>query len=72
MASEEVVEVTVRRYILTGSQSFSAVLDGIFSGIGQPDIGQLFSSPGLAPLTRSSSRSFSRHRQLRPDAVRAA
>jgi hypothetical protein len=24
------VEVTVRRYVLTGSQPFSAVLDGIF------------------------------------------
>jgi len=36
MASEEVVEVTVRLYVLTGSQPFSAVLDGIFSGISQP------------------------------------
>jgi hypothetical protein len=48
MASEEVVEVTVRRYVLTGSQPFSAVLDGIFSGISQPDIGQLFSRPGAS------------------------
>jgi uncharacterized protein (DUF302 family) len=43
MASERVLEVVVRRHVFTSSQPFSAVLDGIFSGISQPDIRQLFS-----------------------------
>jgi uncharacterized protein (DUF302 family) len=43
MASERVLEVVVRRHVFTSNQPFSAVLDGIFSGISQPDIGQLFS-----------------------------
>jgi uncharacterized protein (DUF302 family) len=43
MASEQVLEIVVRRHIFTSNQPFSAVLDGIFSGISQPDIGQLFS-----------------------------
>jgi hypothetical protein len=48
MASEEVVEVAVRGYVFTGSRRFSAVLDGVFSGISQADIGQLFSKPGAS------------------------
>jgi uncharacterized protein (DUF302 family) len=43
MASEEVLEIAVRRHVLTSEQPFPAVLDGIFSGISQPDIGALFS-----------------------------
>jgi hypothetical protein len=43
MASERVFDVVVHRHIFTSNQPFSAVLDGIFSGISQPDIGQLFS-----------------------------
>jgi hypothetical protein len=43
MASEQVLEIAIRRYIFTSSQPFPAVLDGIFDGISQPDIGQLFS-----------------------------
>jgi hypothetical protein len=43
MASEQVLEIAVRRHVLTGEQPFPAVLDGIFSGISQPDIGLLFS-----------------------------
>jgi hypothetical protein len=43
MASEQVLEIAIRRYIFTSSQPFPAVLDGIFGGISQPDIGQLFS-----------------------------
>jgi hypothetical protein len=43
MASEQVLEIVVRRHVFTSEQPFPAVLDGIFSGISQPDIGQLFS-----------------------------
>jgi hypothetical protein len=43
MASEQVLEIAVRRHILASEQPFPAVLDGIFGGISQPDIGQLFS-----------------------------
>jgi hypothetical protein len=43
MASERVLEVVVRRHVFTSERPFPAVLDGIFSGISQPDIGQLFS-----------------------------
>jgi hypothetical protein len=37
------LEVVVRRHVFTSERPFPAVLDGIFSGISQPDIGQLFS-----------------------------
>ena len=43
MASERVLEVVVRRHVFTSERPFPAVLDGIFSGISQPDIGHLFS-----------------------------
>ena len=43
MASEQVLEIVVYRHVFTSNQPFSAVLDGIFGGISQPDIGQLFS-----------------------------
>src|SRR6266571_2279265 len=43
MVSERVLEVVVRRHVFTSERPFPAVLDGIFSGISQPDIGQLFS-----------------------------
>jgi hypothetical protein len=33
----------MRRYIFDSERPFAAVLDGIFGGISQPDIGQLFS-----------------------------
>lgn len=42
MASEQVLEVVVRRHVIDTERPFSAVLDGIFGGISQPDIGQLF------------------------------
>jgi hypothetical protein len=69
MASEEVVEVAVRRYVFTGSQPFSAVLDGIFSGISQPDIGQLFSKLGASTSyqesgARSGGGSVTEHRPV--------
>jgi uncharacterized protein (DUF302 family) len=41
--SEKVIEVLVRRHVLESERSFSSVLEGIFSGITQPDISQLFS-----------------------------
>jgi hypothetical protein len=43
MASEHVLEVLVRRHVIDSEQPFSGVLDGIFGGISQPDIGLLFS-----------------------------
>jgi len=43
MGSERVLAVMVRRYVFDTDRPFTAVLDGIFSGISQPDITQLFS-----------------------------
>jgi len=43
MASEQVLEVSVRRHVLDSDRSFSDVLNGVYGGISQPDIGQLFS-----------------------------
>jgi hypothetical protein len=43
MASEQVLEVVVRRHVLSSERPFASVLDGIFRGISQPDIGVLFS-----------------------------
>jgi uncharacterized protein (DUF302 family) len=42
MASEQVLDVVVRRHIFTSERPFPDVLDGIFGGISQPDIGALF------------------------------
>ena len=50
MASEHVLQVPVRRHVLDTERPFSAVLDGVFGGISQPDIGLLFSQ-----LTASTS-----------------
>jgi len=43
MATEQAFEVPVRRHVIDSERSFSTVLDGLFGGISQPDIGQLFS-----------------------------
>jgi hypothetical protein len=43
MASEQTLNVVVRRHVFDTGQPFSAVLDGVFSGISQPDIARLFS-----------------------------
>lgn len=43
MASERVLEVMVRRHVFDTGRPFAGVLDGIFSGISQPDIARLFS-----------------------------
>jgi hypothetical protein len=42
VASERVLDVPVRRHVLTSERPFQVVLDGIYGGIGQPDIGALF------------------------------
>jgi len=42
MASEQVLDVAVRRHVLISERPFPDVLDGIFAGISQPDIGALF------------------------------
>ena len=43
MASERVLDAMVRRHVFDTGRPFARVLDGIFSGIRQPDITQLFS-----------------------------
>ena len=42
MASERVLDVSVHRHVFDTDWPFARVLDGIFSGISQPDIAQLF------------------------------
>src|SRR6201984_828859 len=43
MASEQVLEGPLRRPVFASERPFAAVLDGIFGGISQPDIGALLS-----------------------------
>ena len=42
MASEQVLDIPVRRHVLTSERPFQVVLDSIYTGISQPDIGALF------------------------------
>ena len=42
MASEQVLDVAVRRHVFTSERPFQVVLDGIYAGISQPDTGALF------------------------------
>jgi hypothetical protein len=42
MAAEHVLEIAVRRHVFDSERPFSSVMAGIFGGITQPDIGQLF------------------------------
>jgi hypothetical protein len=42
VASEQVLDIPVRRHLLTSERPFQVILDGIFGGISQPDIGALF------------------------------
>src|SRR3984957_16776171 len=44
VASEQVLAVLVRRHVFDTERPFSSVLEGIFGGISQPDIGLLFSN----------------------------
>ena len=39
MASEHVLDIPVRRHVLTSERPFQVVLDGIYTGISQPDLG---------------------------------
>jgi hypothetical protein len=41
MASEQVREVVLHRHVFTSERPFASILDGIYGGISQPDIGQL-------------------------------
>jgi uncharacterized protein (DUF302 family) len=50
MASEQVLDVVVRRHVFDSDWPFQAVLDGIFGGITRPDIGAL-----LGKLAASTS-----------------
>jgi uncharacterized protein (DUF302 family) len=43
MASEQVVDVLVRRHVFDTDRPFADILDGVFGGISQPDIELLFS-----------------------------
>jgi uncharacterized protein (DUF302 family) len=43
MASEQVLDVLMRRHVFDTGRPFSAVRDGIFGGISRPDIEALFS-----------------------------
>ena len=42
MVPEQVLDIPVRRHVLTSERPFQVVLDGIYAGISQPDIGALF------------------------------
>jgi hypothetical protein len=42
MASEQILEVLVRRHVIDSERPFSDVLDDVFGGISRPDIGALF------------------------------
>jgi hypothetical protein len=42
LASENVIEVRVRRHVFTSERPFADVINGIYGGISQPDIGKLF------------------------------
>ena len=44
MASEQVLDIPVRRHVLTSERPFQVVLDGVYGGISQPDIGALFAT----------------------------
>ena len=62
MASEQVLDIPVRRHVLTSERPFQAVLDGIYGGISQPDIGALFARLAAVPPMRSSPRWSARRR----------
>jgi hypothetical protein len=42
VVSGQVLDITLRRHVLTSERPFQVVLDGIYGGISQPDIGALF------------------------------
>jgi hypothetical protein len=42
LAAEDVLEVRVRRHVFTSERPFAEIMDGVYGGISQPDIGSLF------------------------------
>jgi hypothetical protein len=44
VASEQVLDIPVRRHVLTSERAFQVVLDGIYGGISQPDVAALFAT----------------------------
>ncbi len=79
MASEQVLDVAVRRHLFTSERPFQVVLDGIFGGISQPDIGALFaklaastSYEEFSALVRQAQGSAGLIRFLQLDLVLAA
>ena len=70
--SEQVLDIPVRRHVLTSERPFQVVLDGIYDGISQPDIGVLFAtlaaSTSLDGVRRAGQ---ARAGQRWPDAVPA-
>jgi hypothetical protein len=42
LATEEVLEIQLRRHVFTSERPFADVLKGIYGGISQPDLGKLF------------------------------
>jgi hypothetical protein len=42
VASEQVLDIPLRRHVLTSERPFQVVLDAIYAGISQPDVGALF------------------------------
>ena len=69
MPSEYVLEVLVRRHVFDSERPFSRVLDGIFGGISQPDIGMLFSKLAASTSYREFS-SLVRQAQGSADLIR--
>jgi hypothetical protein len=65
VAAESVLEVPLRRHVINSERPFSSVLGGIFGGIGQPDIGQLFRK-------LAASTSFEQFRSLTREAQGSA
>jgi hypothetical protein len=44
VAYEQVLDIPVRRHVLTSERPFQVVLDGTYDGISQPDIEALFAT----------------------------
>ena len=73
MASEQVLDIPVRRHVLTSERPFHVVLDGIYDGISQPDIGPLFAALAASTSYEELHRAGQAGAGQRwPDAVPAA
>jgi uncharacterized protein (DUF302 family) len=62
MASEEVRTVAVRRHVIDTDSPFVEVLDGLYAGIGQPDLPALFAK-------MAASATYAEYRELIADAA---